>query len=173
MSQLSCYNEDMDQQDAINTHCPSCAGNSRVVYAASVARDSAQPVGRLLDVRLPARALWSGLWVCSLGCFVLAVVAWLIHAATGWVDAADIFVVFGVTFGCLGIWQTRLNRRRMRMVEATVWRLHEHALYCGSCECVYFDATPKPPAGIVTGRAIAAGDYRRRLWHACGFTKPL
>jgi hypothetical protein len=162
----------MDQRDAIHTHCPSCASGTGVVYAASAARDAAKPISRLLDVRLPARALWSGLWGCSAGCFVLGVVAWLINASTGWLDAADIFVVFGVTFGCLGVWQTRVNRRRMRGVEAMVHRLHESALYCSSCECVYFDMA-KPPAGIAAGRAIAVREYRRMLWYACGFTKPI
>ena len=162
----------MDPQDAITRHCPSCASNHGVVPAASVTRDEAQSVWRLLDVRLPSRALWSGLWACAAGCFALAVVAWLINASTGWLGAAVVFAVFGVTFALLGRRQTRFNRTRMRGAEPLVRKLHADALYCQSCECVYFDLS-LPPAGIAAGKAIAAREYRRKLWYACGFTKPI
>jgi hypothetical protein len=143
-----------------------------VVHAASVTCDGKKSKESLLDIRIPARTLWSGLWACSAGCFLLALVAWLINASTGWLGAAVIFAVFGVTFASLGVWQTRLNRSRMRGAEPQVLHFHAHALYCRACECVYFDI-PKPPAGISPGKAISLRDYRRRLWYACGFTKPL
>jgi hypothetical protein len=161
----------MDPQDAINRCCPRCESSSGVVHAASVTREDA-PVWHLLDVRIPGRALWSGLWVCSVGCFVLGLVAWLIDATTGWLGAAGVFAVFGVTFAALGFWHTRVNHRLMRGAEPLVRKLHAHALFCRACECVYFDL-PRPPAGITPGKAIAAREYRRRLWYACGFTKPI
>lgn len=162
----------MDLAGAIPKHCPRCESSTGVVHAASASGDGENPNGSLLDVRIPARALWSGLWACAAGCFLLALVAWLINSSTGWIGAAEIFAIFGVTFASLGVWQTRLNRNRMRGAEPLVRTLHAHALYCRACECVYFDI-PKPPAGIIPGKAISVREYRRLLWYACGFTKPI
>jgi hypothetical protein len=168
----------MDRQEAIPRHCPNCACSDGVVHAASVTghgqkpRRSAGKGETLLDIRIPARTLWSGLWACAAGCFVLALVAWLINSSTGWLGAAGVFAVFGATFASLGVWQTRLNRDRMRGAEPQVLKFHSHALYCRTCACVYFDI-PKPPAGISPGKALSVREYRRRLWYACGFTKPL
>jgi hypothetical protein len=128
--------------------------------------------GRLLDIRLPGRTVWSGLWGCALGCFALGLVAWLLAPSTGWYQAAGVFAVFGVSFAMLALWQTRHNRSRMLGAEPLVRRMHAHAMYCGACECVYFDSA-KLPEGINPGTALPAAEYRRRLWYACGFTKPI
>ena len=115
---------------------------------------------------------WSGLWLCAVGCLVLGLAALLLAPSTGWYQAAEVFAVFAVTFAGLGLWQTRLNRSRMHSAEALVYKTHARALYCSACECVYFDAR-KLPAGIPIGKAMSAAEYRRRLWYACGFTKPI
>jgi hypothetical protein len=160
----------MDQPDtAASTleHCPSCESAAGVVCAASSASNS-----KLLDVRLPGRVAWSGLWLCAAGCAVLGVVAWLLAPSTGWYQAAGVFVIFALTFALLGVWQTRLNRSRMLGAEPLVHKTHARALYCRACECVYFNSR-KLPAGIPVGTAMTAAEYRRRLWYACGFTKPI
>jgi len=154
-------------------HCPSCASAARVVSAASIVGDAARSSGAVsLDVRLPGRVAWSGLWLCAAGCSVLGLVAWLLAPSTGWYQAAGLFVVFAVTFALLGVWQTRLNRSRMRGAEPLVHKTHARALYCGACECVYFNSR-ELPAGIPVGKTMSAAEYRRRLWYACGFTKPI
>ncbi|HET9173392.1 MAG TPA: hypothetical protein VFN97_28435 [Actinospica sp.] len=160
----------MDSPDpaaATPEHCPSCASASGVVCAAS----SAGSV-KLLDVRLPGRVAWSGLWLCAAGCAVLGVVAWILAPSTGWYQAAGVFVIFALTFAMLGVWQTRLNRSRMIGAEPLVHKTHARALYCRACECVYFNSR-KLPAGIPVGTAMTIAEYRRRLWYACGFTKPI
>jgi hypothetical protein len=166
----------MDSPDPEATaprHCPSCASASAVVSAASLAGDAPLTTGAaLLDVRLPGRVAWSGLWLCAAGCAVLGVVALLLAPSTGWYQAAAVFFVFAVTFGMLGVWQTRLNRSRMRGAEPLVHKTHAHALYCRICDCVYFSGR-KLPAGIPVGKPMTAAEYRRRLWYACGFTKPI
>lgn len=166
----------MDQPDPEVTTpelCPSCACATGIVSAASLAGDAGLRAGRpLLDVRLPGRVAWSGLWLCAVGCAVLGIVAWVLAPSTGWYQAAGVFVVFAVTFGFLGVWQTRLNRSRMRGAEPLVHKTHARALYCRICDCVYFNCR-KLPAGIPSGKAMTAAEYRRRLWYACGFTKPI
>jgi len=123
-------------------------------------------------VRLPGRTVWSGLWACAVGCFLLALLAWWLAPTTNWLGGSAVLAVFGVTFALLGVWQTRLNRSRMRGAEPLVHKTHAYALYCRACECVYFD-TRKLPAGILPGKPMPAAEYRRRLWYACGFTKPI
>jgi hypothetical protein len=160
----------MDQPDpepVTPEHCPSCASAAGVVCAASSPGD-----GSWLDVRLPDRVAWSGLWLCAAGCAVLGVVAWILAPSTGWYQAAAVFVIFALTFGGLGVWQTRLNRSRMLGALPLVHKTHARALYCRVCECVYFNSL-KLPAGIPVGTAMTAAEYRRRLWYACGFTKPI
>ena len=100
---------------------------------------------------------WSGLWLCAVGCLVLGLAAVLLAPSTGWYQAAEVFVVFAVTFAALGLWQTRQNRSRLRSAEALVYKTHARALYCNACECVYFDA-PKLPAGIPIGKAMSAAE---------------
>lgn len=160
----------MDQPDpepVTPEHCPSCASAAGVVSAVSSPSDASW-----LDVRLPDRVAWSGLWLCAAGCAVLGVVAWILAPSTGWYQAAAVFVIFALTFAGLGVWQTRLNRSRMLGAEPLVHRTHARALYCRVCECVYFNSR-KLPAGIPVGTAMTAAEYRRRLWYACGFTKPI
>lgn len=168
--------ERMDSPDpaaAAAEHCPSCASAHGVVSAASLASQAARlSGGTYLDVRLPGRVAWSGLWLCSAGCAVLGVVAWMLAPSTGWYQAAGLFVVFAVTFALLGLRQTRLARSRMLGAEPLVHKTHARALYCRVCECVYFNSL-KLPAGIPVGTAMTAAEYRRRLWYACGFTKPI
>lgn len=156
-----------DPEASTPEHCPSCASATGVVCAASSADDA-----RLLDVRLPGRVAWSGLWACAAGCAALGVVAWILAPSTGWYQAAGVFVIFALTFALLGVWQTRLNRNRMLGAEPLVHKTHARALYCRACECVYFNCR-KLPAGIPVGTAMSAAEYRRRLWYACGFTKPI
>lgn len=153
-------------------HCPSCASAAGVVSAASIAGDAARASGVSLDVRLPGRVAWSGLWLCAAGCAVLGLVAWLLAPSTGWYQAAGVFAVFAVTFALLGLRQTRRDRGRMLGAEPLVRKTHARALYCRACECVYFNSR-KLPAGIPVGKAMSAAEYRRRLWYACGFTKPI
>jgi len=173
---LPCYNGQMDSSDPEETtpgHCPTCASAAGVVCAASLAGNTAQPSGvHFLDIRLPGRVAWSGLWLCAAGCFVLGLVAWLLAPSTGWYQAAGVFVIFGLTFALMGVWQTRHNRSRMRGAEPLVHKTHARALYCRACECVYFDSR-KLPAGIPVGKPMSAAEYRRKLWYACGFTKPI
>jgi hypothetical protein len=166
----------MDQPDpevATPEHCPSCACANGVVSVVSLAGDvTLSARARRLDVRLPGRATWSGLWLCAAGCAVLGIVAWLLAPSTGWYQAAALFVVFAITFAILGVWQTRLNRTRLRGAEPLVHKTHARALYCRICDCVYFNSR-KLPAGIPVGKPMTAAEYRRRLWYACGFTKPI
>jgi hypothetical protein len=165
--------ESPDTGESTPAHCPTCESVARVVCAASLAGNTAQPSGvHFLDIRLPRRVNWSGLWLCAVGCLVLGLAALLLAPSTGWYQAAEVFAVFAVTFAGLGLWQTRLNRSRMHSAEALVYKTHARALYCSGCECVYFDGR-KLPAGIPIGKAMSAAEYRRRLWYACGFTKPI
>jgi hypothetical protein len=171
-----CYNGRMDSPDAGETTpgcCPTCASAAQVVCAASLAGNTAQPSGaHFLDIRLPGRVAWSGLWLCAAGCSVLGLVAWLLAPSTGWYQAAAVFIVFAVTFALLGRSQTCHNRRRMRGAEPLVHKVHARARYCQVCECVYFDSR-KLPVGLPVGKAMSAAEYRRKLWYACGFTKPI
>ena len=173
---LPCYNGRMDSPDAGDKppgHCPTCASAAQTVCAASLAGSTAQlPGAHILDIRLPGRVAWSGLWLCAVGCSVLGLVAWVLAPSTGWYQAAGVFAVFAGTFALLGFSQTRHNRRRMRGAEPLVHKIHARARYCQVCECVYFDSR-KLPVGIPVGKAMSAAEYRRKLWYACGFTKPI
>src|ERR1700733_14130150 len=108
---VPCYNGPMDSPDAGETTtgcCPTCASAAESVCAASLAGSTAQPSGaHILDIRLPGRVAWSGLWLCAAGCSVLALVAWLLASSTGWYQAAGVFAVFAGTFALLGYSQTR------------------------------------------------------------------
>lgn len=74
--------------------------------------------------------------------------------------------------GMLGFVDHRRNVAQMRAVEGQVRALHEQAIYCGTCECVYFATRELPPA-IQTYVALDVNDYRRELWYACGFSRTI
>ena len=91
--------ESPDTGESTPAHCPTCESVARVVCAASLAGNTAQPSGvHFLDIRLPRRVNWSGLWLCAAGCLVLGLAALLLAPSTGWYQAAEVFAVFAVTF---------------------------------------------------------------------------
>jgi hypothetical protein len=83
-------------------------------------------------------------------------------------------IVFVPVAGLLGVRNTRRNMALVRQLAPEVSAVHAHAVYCGSCESVYFDSgAAELPAGLAPYVPMPATRYRRRLWLACGYSRML
>jgi ribosomal protein S27AE len=158
----------MELRDAIPRVCPNCGHADRLSRAVEARQDAVELVDRPLDVALPWYAL------CSIFLAVAAAALFLSAMAT----EGSGFATFGSVVleaiagasGLIGAYATRRNVVRMRALEPAVRAVHERAIYCGTCECVYFNAAPVP-RGMHPYVAMSLPDYRRELWHACGLVR--
>jgi len=128
-----------------------------------------------LDPQIPSYLVWSVYQYIAVVCAVLATVS----VGSGHIfipRTVDYALASGIVLvpitGLLGVRNTRRNMALVRRLAPEVSAVHEHAVYCGSCESVYFDSG-ELPAGLSLYAPMPANRYRRRLWHACGYNRML
>ena len=131
---------------------------------------SSQP----LDPCLPPYMLWSVFQFAAIACMLAG--AMVVGAASGNLPATvgplfNAAVALAATAAVIGIRNTARNKAMARALEPGVRAVHEHAVYCRSCECVYFDARADLPHGLAPFDPMPVADYRWRLWDACGFVR--
>jgi hypothetical protein len=171
----------MDHKDAVPGCCPSCGAEDHLERASGtvdgVAAEYASPA-QALNPEWPWFLQWSVFQFAALACAMLAAMA--IGAGDGngtqTSSAASPALAVGIGLfllvGLLGVRNTRRNRLQARRLKPRVRQIHEHAVYCSACSCVYFDARDLPE-GLVPYEPMPLADYRARLWQACGYVRRL
>jgi hypothetical protein len=146
-------------------------------------------VADAVDYASPAHALnpewpwflqWSVFQFAALACALLAAMA--IGASGGNAGGSQassplrtllaVAVTLLLLVGALGLLNTWRNRSQARRLNPQVREVHEHAVYCSACACVYFDARDLP-GGLTAYEPMPVADYRWRLWQACGYVRRL
>jgi hypothetical protein len=160
-----CYTVCMDAQDSPPRRCPSCGGEQDVVRAAEVAVEKTVPPHGL-DVAL---APYETVPATAAVCFAICGLSILLAAVIGVTPGADgsVPVAVGCGFAGLGWWSIRRMRADAARTEPAVRHLHERAMYCPVCECVYFTSADLP-AGLDCYTPVPVAEYRGTLWKACG-----
>ena len=133
--------------------------------AAEVAVEKTVPPHRL-DVAL---APYETVPVTAVVCFAFCGLSILLAAVIGLSPGADgsVPVAVGCAFAGLGWWRIRHMRADAVRKEPTVRHLHERAMYCRVCECVYFISADLP-VGLDCYTPVPVAAYRSTLWKACG-----
>jgi len=169
----------MEPDDAVSGQCPSCGDVTGLIRASSAVisdeaadADPYAPAQRL-DPRLPPYMLWSVFQFAAIACMLAG--AMVVGATSGNLPATvdplfSVAVALAATAALIGMRNTARNRAMARELEPGVRAVHEHAVYCRSCECVYFDARDLP-RGLAPFDPMPVADYRWRLWDACGFVR--
>jgi len=181
-------------QDAIPGICPGCGAEGHLERASGAVADAG-------DYASPAHALnpewpwflqWSVFQFAAIAAALLAAMA--VGASRGGAGgaggaraaaravaprAADplgallaVGIVVFLLVAVLGLRNTWRNRSQARRLDGEVRKVHEHAVFCSACTCVYFDARDLP-GGLVPFEPMPVADYRGRLWQACGYIRRL
>ncbi|HEX4790586.1 MAG TPA: hypothetical protein VH372_19145 [Actinospica sp.] len=167
--------------DSIAGRCPGCGAEDHLERASGAVAETADHASpaHALDPEWPWFMQWSVFQFAAITCALLAAMA--IGAGgngsgsresgpSGALPAVGITLV--LLAGAIGLRNTWRNRSQARRLNPRVREIHEHAVYCSACACVYFDARDLP-GGLVPYDPMPVADYRGRLWQACGYVRRL